>query len=556
MAQACGGGGAATSPTSPASPPIGRPNFVVVIADDMAENLFGPGHRFSYLNLPNLERLAARGVLFDRAFVTTSLCSPSRATMLSGLYAHAHGIRTNEMGDISPTIDTYPALLQRAGYKTAFVGKWHMNGASDAPRPGFDYWVSFRGQGVYQDPTLNENGHAVTRTGYITDILTDYARQWLEGRGNEPFLLILSHKAVHDPFTPAARHAAALPDAVLPEPVNFEDSFLNKPAWQRRYVMCGGRPDSGCPDPPPTWLPHWPWPAREPRYINYLRTLLALDDSVGTVVSTLESQGHSSSTYVVFISDNGEFLGEHRLGDKRLMYEESIRVPFVIAGPSISPRRSQGLVLNLDLAPTVLQLAGVPVPPRMQGRSLAGLLRGEVASVRDSFLYEYFFDGLIPGVPPMVGVRTDHFAYVTYADGADNEELYDLDHDADEMTNLADVPERAATRLDMRSQLDRLLAATGGSMPEVPEVAVFQESRVSTVRGQVTSPLAAWPASPIVAARAASSNRRSRAEATVAGSGSHTKPETPSSTSSTGPPLSRAVTTALRLKNASRVTRP
>ena len=156
----CGEAAGPSSPGSAPSPPVGRPNFVVIIADDLAADLFGPGHREPFLNLPNLERLAGRGVLFDRAFVTTSLCSPSRASMLSGLYAHSHGILTNEMGDISPTIDSYPALLQRAGYKTAFVGKWHMNAKTDAPRPGFDYWVSFRGQGVYEDPLLNENGQA------------------------------------------------------------------------------------------------------------------------------------------------------------------------------------------------------------------------------------------------------------------------------------------------------------------------------------------------------------------------------------------------------------
>ena len=462
------GCGEAGSPPSSASLSALRPNFVVIIADDMAENLFGSGHRFSFLDLPNLERLAARGVVFDRAFATTSLCSPSRASMLSGLYAHSHGIRNNESGDISPAIDTYPVLLQRAGYKTAFVGKWHMDSTTDAPRPGFDYWLSFRGQGVYTDPVMNENGHAVKGTGYVTDILTEYAAQWLRGRGNEPFLLILSHKAVHDPFTPAPRHLAALPEAVLPEPANFEDTFLTKPEWQRRYVLCGGRPAEvpGCPDPPPAALPHWPWPAREARYLDYLRTLLALDDSVGTIVSTLESKGLSSSTYVVFISDNGEFLGEHRLRDKRLMYEESIRVPLVIAGGDVAgPRRSQGLALNLDLAPTMLQLAGVPVPARMQGRSLVSILRGGASAVRDSFLYEYFLDRLIPGVPPMVGIRTDHWTYVRYPDLPDDEELYDLDHDPGEMTSLAAVPERAAIKLDLRNQLAGLLATTGAALP-------------------------------------------------------------------------------------------
>ncbi len=434
----------------------------MIIADDMARDLFGPGHRFPFFALPNLDRLAARGVLFDRAFVTTSLCSPSRATMLSGLYAHTHGVLGNEARDLSPGTVTYPQLLQQAGYKTAFVGKWHMDSSKDGPRPGFDYWVSFRGQGVYEDPTLNENGRSVKRTGYITDILTDYALQWLQARGNEPFLLILSHKAAHDPFHPAPRHAGALGTDALPEPPNFEDSFLAKPAWQRRYVMCGGTAAdlSGCPDPPPSFLPRWPWRAREPWRLDYLRTLMALDDSVGSVTAALQNQGRAESTYVVFVSDNGLFLGEHRLGDKRLMYEESIRVPFLVAGPRLAPRRSSALVLNLDLAPTLLDLAGVSAPPSMQGRSLAGVLQGG-PPVRDSFLYEYFADTAIPGIPRMVGVRTEHWAYVAYPDRAPEDELYDLDRDPGEMTSIANDPAEATERVELRAQLERLLAATG-----------------------------------------------------------------------------------------------
>jgi arylsulfatase A-like enzyme len=440
----------------------------VIIADDMASGLFGPGRRVPFLDLANLERLAARGVQFDRAFVTTSLCSPSRASMLSGLYAHSHGVRTNQAGDLPASFDTYPQLLQRAGYKTAFVGKWHMNSSSDAPRPGFDYWVSFKGQGVYENPILNENGHSVARTGYVTNLLTDYGVQWLRGRGNEPFLLVLSHKAAHEPFHPAPRHLEAFPDAALPEPTNFLDSFVAKPSWQRRYVLCGGTPDAmaRCPDPPPAELPPWPWPSREPWRLDYLRTLLSLDDSVGSIVSALEAQGLAGSTYVVFIGDNGMFLGEHRLGDKRLMYEESIRVPFVISGGGpIASRRSTAMVLNIDLAPTILQLAGVAVPPTMQGRSLVGLLRGQAATVRDSFLYEYFSDAYIPGVPAMLGVRTERWAYVTYPRLPDAEELYDLDHDPGELTSLAAVADRAAVKADLRGQLDRLLASTGGVSP-------------------------------------------------------------------------------------------
>ena len=466
VVSACGSSSPSSSTSPPATTPAAtRANFVVIIVDDMAHDLYGPGHRFPFFAMPNLDRLASRGVIFDRAFVTTSLCSPSRASMLSGLYTHSHGIYTNQSGDIPTSIVTYPMVLQQAGYRTAFVGKWHMDSTTDAPRPGFDYWVSFKGQGVYEDPVMNENGTEVKRTGYITDLLTDYAVNWLKtGRSSNPFLLILSHKAPHEPFHPAPRHVGAFADAALPEPTSFQDPYLDKPPWQRRYAMCGGTTAdlSHCPDPPPPMLPPWGWPAHDATRLDYLRTLLAVDDGVGTVVSTLDGLGLTQSTYVLFISDNGMFLGEHRLGDKRLMYEDSIRVPLLIAGGGAVPERSSSLVLNIDLAPTILQLAGAPVPGGMQGRSLAGLVRHEATSVRDSFLYEYFTDSLIPGVPPMLGVRTASWTYVTYPGLAQGDELYDLGRDPDELTNLADVAAQAGTRSEMRGQLERLLASTGG----------------------------------------------------------------------------------------------
>ena len=214
----------------------------MIIADDMAYGLFGPGKRFPFVNLPNLETLSSRAAFFERAMVTTSLCSPSRATLLSGLYAHRHGVPGNESTDISPDIPTYPQILHATGYETAYVGKWHMDARTDMPRPGFDYWLSFRGQGVYVDPVLNENGKSFKRTGYITDLLTEYALGWLRQPRTKPFLLILSHKAPHNPAVPAARHAAALADASLPEPSSFRDSYEGKPSWERRYARCGGTP--------------------------------------------------------------------------------------------------------------------------------------------------------------------------------------------------------------------------------------------------------------------------------------------------------------------------
>jgi N-acetylglucosamine-6-sulfatase len=442
-----------------------RPNFVVIIADDMAYGLFGQGKRFPFLPLPNLEALAARGAQFDHAFVTTSLCSPSRATMLSGLYAHSNGVFKNEGGtDLPPNIVTYPQVLQHGGYKTAFIGKWHMDGSTDAPRPGFDYWVSFKGQGVYRDPLLNENGREVQRTGYITDLLTGYAVDWIHQQSaSDPFLLILSHKAPHGPWEPAPRHANALADAQIPEPLSFEDSYEDKPAWQRRYARCGGMASAykDCPDPLPSMIPHWPWAAQDPGRLDYMRTLLALDESVGSVVKALQDQGVAGSTYVVFLSDNGFFLGEHRLSDKRLAYEESLRVPLVMAGPEVPPRRNSAMVLNLDLAPTVIDLAGLPVPSEMQGRSLAQLLRGQVASVRDSFLYEYDAEVPFPVIPSIFAIRTAGRKYVSYPDHPADEELYDLGIDPTEMTNVAGHPEWKAIRDDLRQRLDRLLEQTG-----------------------------------------------------------------------------------------------
>jgi N-acetylglucosamine-6-sulfatase len=462
-AAACGGTSSPAGATRSASGP--RPNFVVIIADDMAAGLFGAGRRFPFLSLPNLERLAAQGVQFEQAFVTTSLCSPSRASILSGVYAHTHGVLVNDSMDLPSSVATCPRLLQQAGYRTALIGKWHMDSRRDAPRPGFDYWLSFRGQGTYNDPVLNLNGTTVQTPGYMTSILTDYAVDWLRQRGTEPFLLILSHKAAHGPFEPAERHRAALADAALPEPPSFRDSFREKPAWQRRYASCGGTSlaFSQCPDPLPSELPAWSWSPREPWRLDYLRTLLALDDSVGSVVAELERQGLARSTYVLFMSDNGMLLGEHRLGDKRLAYEESMRIPFVMAGAGLPPRRVNGMALNLDVAPTLLELAGVPVPREMHGRSLVRLLRGESQRVRDSFVYEYFTERSLPVVPPFHGIRTAGMKYLRYANA--EEELYDLGADPFELANLSARPEWASVKLDLRAQLDRLLDETSPPEP-------------------------------------------------------------------------------------------
>jgi len=439
-----------------------KPNFVVILIDDLRYDEFGAGGH-PYLKTPHIDRIAREGALFERAFHTTPICSPNRASIMTGQYASRHGIIDNVARDaMSHRLPNYHLALQQLGYETAHVGKWHM-GNDGRPRPGYDHWISFDGHGRLQDPKLNVNGAYEQRSGYITDLLTEYAVNWLKQSRTKPFLLILSHKAPHNPAVPAARHAAALADASLPEPLSFADTYEGKPAWERRYARCGGTPSAyaQCPDPQPDRLPPWPWSSRDAPRLQYLRTLLALDDSVGSVLSALDSQGLARSTYVVFLSDNGLFLGEHRLGDKRLAYEESMRIPLVIGGADLRPRRVSAMALNLDLAPTALDLAGVSVPADMQGRSLAKLLRGEPAPLRESFLYEYQEESFLPIVPDILAVRTASRKYVTYPSSPSEVELYDLLTDPNEMRNLAGRPEWAAAQADLRQALERLLVETG-----------------------------------------------------------------------------------------------
>jgi N-acetylglucosamine-6-sulfatase len=215
--------------TSPAPRTDKRPNIVFFLIDDLAETAVGYAGRFPFLKTPNIDALAAGGAVFANAFVTTSLCSPARASFPTGAYVHHHGVRDNR-GATDPQLTIFPQMLQQAGYETAFIGKWHMV-RKDSPRPGFDYWLSFNGQGVYRDPPLNENGRRFKAEGYITDLLTDYAVRWLQQPRSKPFCMLLWHKAVHAPFAPADRHKDAFPDAEIPKPANAGDDLKDKPKW-------------------------------------------------------------------------------------------------------------------------------------------------------------------------------------------------------------------------------------------------------------------------------------------------------------------------------------
>jgi N-acetylglucosamine-6-sulfatase len=447
-----------------------RRNLVFILSDDHRYDFMScAGHPF--LKTPNLDRLAKGGVWFRNAFVTTSLCSPSRASILTGLYVHAHGV-TDNVTPLPPGLVTFPQLLQKHGYRTGYIGKWHMGGESDAPRPGFDRWISFRGQGVYWNPVLNFDGQRRQVEGYVTDILTEEAIKFIEENKSRPFLLYLGHKAVHHEFFPAERHKNLYSDVPLPYPksmANTEENYRGKPDWVRRqrnsWHGVDGMYDHKIPF--------------DQFYRDYCRTLMALDESVGRIVNTLEEKGLLNDTLVIYMGDNGFMFGEHGLIDKRAMYEPSIRVPMIAHCPDLfeGGRQVQGMALNLDICPTMLEAAGVPVPPGLHGRSLLPLIRG-TGEWRSEFLYEYFWERDFPQTPTVLGLRTDQYSYMQYHGIWDLDELYDIQKDPDQMNNLlGDVrittqagrlfnrikdPELKKLVADLQGRMRKILAATGG----------------------------------------------------------------------------------------------
>jgi N-acetylglucosamine-6-sulfatase len=445
-----------------------RPNVVVVLLDDLAAEVMGTHSRFPFLETPNVTRLQREGATFEQAFVPTAVCSPSRASLLTGTYAHTHGVRVNDIQDLEGDLPNFPALLKEAGYDTGFVGKWHMDNASSEPRLDFDYWLSFKGQGVYQDPVLNENGREFRARGYVTDLLGEYAVDYIQTPREKPFCLIVSHKAGHVPFRAAPRHETAFTGAQLPEPENFRETFAGKPEWQRRYKLCGLQRETweACEGVEiPESLPLEPWNPNDDDLLTHLRTLLAVDEGVGLLLEALDNMDQLDNTVIVFTSDNGFMLGAHRLFDKRVMYEESLRVPLIVRYPKgvEAGRRIPQLVSTLDLAPTLVELGGLEPTPTMTGASLLPLFKDAAAPWRDHFLYEYFQErNRGPGVPTMLGVRTERWKYVHYPELPDDiDELYDLENDPHELLNLIADPEYAATLGELQGALQQQLADTG-----------------------------------------------------------------------------------------------
>jgi len=435
-------------------------NIVFILVDDMRFDSMGcAGH--SFLKTPALDRLAADGIRFTRAFVTTSLCSPSRASFLTGLYAHKHNVLNNASRLPAESV-TFPRRLQENGYRTAFVGKWHMGSDSDDPRPGFDHWASFRGQGSYTKNDFNINGEKKVVAGYVTDVITRMATDWLDQQEDGPFMLYVSHKAVHAGFIPAPRHRDAFSDLKIPAPdsmAHTPENYFRKPKW----VLAQRNSWHGVDDM------YFKRTSFEPFIRDYHRTMLAVDDGVGAIVAKLKEKGLYASTLLVFTSDNGFLHGEHGLIDKRCMYEPSIRIPMIMTCPELfeAGREMEQMVLNVDVAPTFLEAAGLPAPESMQGRSFFRLPTdpAAVAGWREAILYEYFFERSFPETPTCIGIRTDRYKFIEYHGIWDANELYDLEADPDEMHNListshrkrptVDSPHRQAYR-ELRNELDRL----------------------------------------------------------------------------------------------------
>lgn len=465
---------AAKETARPTNTQVQRPrNIVFVLVDDLRYD--GMGFLQPRIRTPNIDRMAREGTYYPNAMVTSALCSPSRATILTGMTARNHGVVDNNHST-EAGLTFFPSYLQKAGYQTAFFGKWHMGDDTDAPRPGFDKWVSFRGQGAYFPTTgipeaakaagavnkLNVDGQAVAQKGYITDELTDYAMNWLENQRDpkKPFFLYLSHKAVHSDPLPPPRYVHQYDNVTFPLPAsaaNTPENYKGKPRWvyDQRNTWHGIDFFYNSDMPMGEYL----------RY--YYSTLSGVDDSLGRLFAYLKKHKLEKDTLVVFTSDNGYQIGEHGLIDKRNAYEASVKVPLLVWEPGTVPAGAvnKGQIRNLDFAPTFLDAAGVAAPPQFEGKSALGLWDGKVAQADwkpQDFVYEYYWEYNFPMTPGTFAIRRGDLKYIQYYGVYDTDELYDLAKDPDEMDNRINDPAYLAAKIELRNALYAQLANRDG----------------------------------------------------------------------------------------------
>jgi arylsulfatase A-like enzyme len=465
-----------------------RPNIVFIMSDDHAyQAISAYGDQRQLIQTPNLDRLGREGMQFDRCLVVDSLCGPARAACLTATYSHINGFYNNANCRFDGSQITYPKLLQTNGYQTAMIGKWHL--VSDPT--GFDYWDILPGQGVYYNPPMIRNGEKVKTQGYVTDIITDLAIDWLKNRdASRPFLLCVQHKAPHRPWEPNVKDLGFDNDRTYPLPDTLFDDYSNRGIAEHDQAMTIAKAMDNMDmklAPPPKALTRdqaVQWNAYyQPRneafsnanlqgenlvrwkYNRYLHDYLAcvksVDDNVGRLLKYLDDTGLSSNTIVVYTSDQGFFLGEHGWFDKRWIFEESLRAPLLIRWPGVVKPGTVNtdIVSDIDFAETFLDAAGVPAPARMQGRSLMPVLAGRTPDDwRKSFYYHYYEYPQPHHVRPQYGVVTDRYKLVHFYYDADYWEMFDLQKDPEELRSVFGQKEYAGEQKQLESELSRLRA--------------------------------------------------------------------------------------------------
>ncbi len=457
-----------------------RPNIVFIMSDDHAAHAIS-AYGSKVNETPHIDRIANEGVRLDNCFCTNSICAPSRAVILTGAHSHVNGVLT--LGDdIDGRQETFPKLLQAEGYQTSIFGKWHLGHGGDADPTGFDQWAVLPGQGLYHDPAFYVMGERVQLEGYATDLITDYALDWLRNRDRDrPFMTMVHHKAPHRPWEPDEKHAKMYEDVEIPLPPTFDDDYSNRSNAAKNAEM---RIESNLYDldlklPVPEGLS----PAEEKRWKyqrymqDYLACIASVDDNVGRVLDYLEEEGIADNTIVIYTSDQGFFLGDHGWYDKRFMYEESLRMPFLMRYPKEIEAGSvvEEMVTNLDFAPLFLDYAGMEATDRMQGRSFRGIVAGEDAPADwpDAMYYRYWMHLSHHHVPAHYGIRTMDYKLIHYygealatSDSIDEPtepewELFDLNADPQEVRSVFGEPEYAEIQQELIARMYRMQAEAG-----------------------------------------------------------------------------------------------
>jgi arylsulfatase A-like enzyme len=459
-----------------------RPNIIFIMTDDHASHALSC-YGSTINKTPNLDRLAKEGMLFKNSFCTNSICAPCRAVILTGKYSHINGVIDNRK-KFDGSQQTFPKLLQKAGYETAMIGKWHLK----TDPTGFDYWNVLPGQGLYYNPAMIEMGQRKKYTGYVTDIITDHCLKWLKKRrADKPFCLMYHHKAPHRRWEPGPKHLTMYDDVTIPEPDNLFDDYSNRGRAAKEQDMSIEKtmdkidlklvaPRNLNSEQKKLWdaayepknkafhkanlrgknLVRWKYQ----RYIkDYLRCIASVDDNVGRLLDYLDKSGLAGNTIVFYTSDQGFYLGDHGWFDKRFMYEESLRMPLLARYPKEIKAGSvnEDIVLNLDFGPTFLDFAGVPRPGDMQGQSIRRVLRGKTPrNWRTSMYYHYYEYPAVHSVKRHYGVRTQRYKLIHFYNDIDEWELYDLRKDPREMKNVYDDPAYTDVVKKLKAELRRL----------------------------------------------------------------------------------------------------